>query len=284
MNNELIVNKLKELINSNGPDCLASAPYEVYKALIEAQTRSDGSSVTAGNSAADKKTAAMLLYVLITCPQGSYDAASIQSACSLNKKAAESIADIFSSLYSAENMAAWENNSFVGLHDFLAGELKISWTGEATWYPDGVEPSQHRSYSHYGYRKSYGEILEEVCVSCSYEAEIVLKPNSLFSTLEEDIKQNKKNNRKDNGTKGSLLLEELQEILRKNPYTTKEEINEFFTNTLCAHLDCEFEDFCTGDEYYPPVAEDFGTEYYVKKWAQENGFDVIKCEGEGSSV
>jgi len=96
-------------------------------------------------------------------------------------------------------------------------------------------------------------------VDCHYEARIILKPTKAVS---ED--------------------KELSKLLAKNPFTTKEAIYDLNTKRLREYLDYEFEDYCTEDDYYQPVVEDFGSnlEYALKSWSEENGFEYVSCEGD----
>ena len=98
-------------------------------------------------------------------------------------------------------------------------------------------------------------------VDCRYEARIILRPTKAVS---ED--------------------KELSKLLAKNPFTTKETIRDLFTKRLREYLDYEFEDYCTEDDYYQPVVEDFGInlEYDLKQWSKENGFEYVSCEGDGN--
>lgn len=45
----------------------------------------------------------------------------------------------------------------------------------------------------------------------------------------------------------------------------------------------EFEEYCTEDDYYPPVVVDFGSnmEYALPEWSKENGFEFVSWEGDG---
>lgn len=95
-------------------------------------------------------------------------------------------------------------------------------------------------------------------VDCHYKAEIVLEPTDKVA---------------DN--KG------LVQMLKKNPFTTKDVISKYFTESLCKYLDSEFEKDCISDDYYQPVVEDFEAEYCVKEWSRKNGFDFISCDGDG---
>lgn len=96
-------------------------------------------------------------------------------------------------------------------------------------------------------------------VDCRYEARIILRPTKAVS---ED--------------------KELSKLLAKNPFTTKEAIYDLFTKRLREYLDYDFEDYCTEDDYYQPVVEDFGSslEYALKSWSEENGFEYVSCEGD----
>ena len=95
-------------------------------------------------------------------------------------------------------------------------------------------------------------------VNCSYEANIVLKP------AEEAAKD-----------------KELTRQLKKNPFMGKDEIHKIFEEKLREYLDYEFEEYCTEDDYYQPIVEDFEIEYRVTEWSKKNGFEVIACDGDG---
>ena len=95
-------------------------------------------------------------------------------------------------------------------------------------------------------------------VDCYYDADIVLKP-----------------------TKESGETDGLKSMLKKNPFVTVEAIYKYYDKELCRHLDYEFEEYCTCDDYYQPVVEDFELEYDVTAWAKKNGFNVISCNGNG---
>ncbi len=95
-------------------------------------------------------------------------------------------------------------------------------------------------------------------VNCFYDAEIELHPTKMAG-------QNKN----------------LQKLLKKNPFMTKESIREFYEKKLKEYLDSEFEEYCTCDDYYEPVVEDFELTYDVEHWCKENGLEVVSCEGEG---
>ncbi len=96
-------------------------------------------------------------------------------------------------------------------------------------------------------------------VDCYYNAEIVLAP-----------------------TKNLVINEDLENQLRKNRFMKAEAISSLYGKELREYLDSEFEEYCTCDDYYQPVVEDFEIEYYIKEWCKKNEFTIISCEGEGN--
>ena len=97
-------------------------------------------------------------------------------------------------------------------------------------------------------------------VDCHYEARIILKP-----------------------TQGVSEDKALAKLLTKNPFTTKETIRDLFARRLQDYLDHEFDYYCTCEDYYQPVVEDFedNLEYDVKQWSEKNGFEFVSCDGDG---
>ena len=95
-------------------------------------------------------------------------------------------------------------------------------------------------------------------VDCYYNVDIVLAPE-----------------------KNLVVNEDLEKQLRKNRFMKTEAISSFYVKELRKYLDREFEEYCTCDDYYQPVVEDFEIEYYLKEWCKKNGFKLISCEGEG---
>ena len=95
-------------------------------------------------------------------------------------------------------------------------------------------------------------------VDCFYDADVILKPTK-------EVKNNK----------------ELQKRLKKNPFILLEAIYNFFDEELCDYLNREFEEYCTCDDYYQPVVEDFELEYRVNEWCKKYGFEIVSCEGGG---
>ena len=225
---EKAVEKLKEIIESKGPDYLTDEPYLAYKELID-------------SGSADKKTAGALLLFLVSdllknAPVEDAVALSklIQRECCLNKRMADKLAKIVGSLYSKDNKIEWKNKDKAGLQQFVKEKLLLEWRGESTWEGDGGSDF------------------------CHYTAKIVLSPK-----------------------KGFEADDKLKQAFEKNPFTSKEKIREHYTKKLVSYLDNEFEEYCTCDDYYEPVVEDFEAEYYTKKWCDENGFKLVSFEGDG---
>ena len=95
-------------------------------------------------------------------------------------------------------------------------------------------------------------------VDCHFKAEIVLKP-----------------------AESIIADEKLSGALDDNPFMTKEAIAEYYTKKIREHLDYEFEEYCTCEDYYQPVVEDFDIDDYVNEWCKKNGFAIVSCEGDG---
>lgn len=95
-------------------------------------------------------------------------------------------------------------------------------------------------------------------VDCYYRAEIMLYPT-------EDVVADK-----------GLL-----KMLDDNPFTTKEEISDYFRESLREHLDDTFEAYCIADDDYQPVCEEFDVDEYVSEWCDEYGLEMVYCVGSG---
>lgn len=225
-----LVNKLKELIDKNGPGYLYDQPYKTYQALIEADPT-------------EKKTAGAILLALVrginedVTKQTDMKGLSklIQDECCFNKRMADTVASVFLTLYSKDNSEKWKTKAMEGWKQFSGARLHIDWNGNAVW-EDGN-----------GY------------VACHYKAGIDLEPI-------EEIKPH----------------EELAKKLSQNPFMQVTEIQEFYQKSLQDYLDSEFEEYCTCDDYYQPVAEDFEIEYYLNEWSAKHGFELINYEGDGN--
>ena len=125
---ERIANRLKEIIDKNGPNYLMDEPYEMYMLLVESKT-------------ADRRTAGAILQLLVSdllqkvFSESDYEtlSRSIQKECSLNKKMADRLAAILLSLYSGKNKERWKTRDLEGLNQFLSEEFSFTWKGFAVW-------------------------------------------------------------------------------------------------------------------------------------------------------
>ena len=223
-----VAEKLKELIDENGPQYLTEEPYKVYSELIKSKT-------------ADRKTAGAILMLFVSgvteTVMSDDDPADlskrIQKECCFNKKMSDVLADIVLSLHSSKNEKEWKSKDMAGLDSFRKEKMHVKWSGFATWDAGGGG------------------------VDCYYDADMVIKP-----------------------TKKLVINDELSQLLKKNPFTKSEDIEKLFEKDLKEHLDYEFEDYCTCEDYYQPVVEDFELEAYLKDWCEDNGFEVVSCEGD----
>lgn len=230
-NTGYIVEYIKKLIDRNGPRYFKNEPYEVYRDLLEA-------------GATDRNTAALILHVLASAvvidADHSYDedmlSDTVRKECGINKRKADWIAHILSTVYSDDNKKEWERKNQEGLNQFLKEKFICSWNGFAVW--DAGNGT----------------------VDCHYEAEITMMP-----------------------TKTITRDEELSQKLKENPFMTKDSIHELFASRLIEYLSNKFEYYCTEDDYYQPVVEDFGgnMEYDLPEWCKENGFELVAFVGDG---
>ena len=68
----------------------------------------------------------------------------------------------------------------------------------------------------------------------------------------------------------------------EKPGFSEEDVIIALQDGLRDKLDQEFDDYCTEDDYYQPVVEDFEAEEYAREWAEERNIKLISFEGEGS--
>ncbi|HAX53749.1 MAG TPA: hypothetical protein DDY59_15020 [Lachnospiraceae bacterium] len=227
--NKSIVNKLKMLIDKNGPDYLSNEPYLTYRELTV-------------STAIDEKLAGAILLALVRgiCQDvRSYDnqemlSELIQKECCFNKKMSDGLAEIFFDLYSKDNEDVWETMKLSGWKQFLKSDFCCKWNGFSVWNTEGGS------------------------VDCHFEADIILKP-----------------------VETTGMDEELSCALSENPFMTQDAITECYKKRISRYLDYEFEEYCSCDDYYQPVVEDFEIDSYVKQWCKENEFELVSCEGDG---
>ena len=221
---EDIVKALKEIIDRNGPDYPADEPFQVYTELI-------------GSGNADRKTAAALLHLLAgglletADPGCDADVLSglIRREYSLNKKMADRLAIVLSTLYSHDNKREWRSKKREGLTQFLKEEFSYDWKGFAVW--DAGNGT----------------------VDCHYEASIILKPTKAISEDKELVKLLKKNPFTTKETIHDLFAGRLQDYLD----------HEFDYYCKCEdYYQPVIEDFGSNLEYdLPKWCEENGFEY-----------------------
>lgn len=78
---------------------------------------------------------------------------------------------------------------------------------------------------------------------------------------------------------------ELQKMLEKNPFMASGDIFGYYQSMLCDILDSDFEEYCSSDNYYPPVVEDYGGNFadIVNKFCKKHGMDLIASDYSGNS-
>jgi len=81
-----------------------------------------------------------------------------------------------------------------------------------------------------------------------------------------------------NGIRGP----EVRNLEMHAPGFTDKDVIEALNKSLRMDLDAEFEEYCTEDDYYQPVVEDFEAEALVREWAEARGIELIRFEGRGS--
>ncbi len=75
----------------------------------------------------------------------------------------------------------------------------------------------------------------------------------------------------------ALVEKDLKDKLRENPFLKAEDIRSYYENEIDGIICSEFEDYCTCDDYYPPVVEDFPDNIYYEmdKFLPEHGLERI---------
>ena len=94
-------------------------------------------------------------------------------------------------------------------------------------------------------------------VDCAYKATVKFKPDS------------------------DIHGPELKRLQIEKEDFSKEELYLALEKSLREMLDSEFEEYCTEDDYYQPVVEDFEAREYIREWAEERGLELLDFEGDG---
>lgn len=122
---------LLAIIAEQGPEYPEKNPYPTYTAMLK-------------RGADPKKARLVLLTLLADIPEMARKATkeelaeTIQKECCLKSKPAESLATMYTKLYSASQKAAWEEQKEEGFRTFCKETWTLEWEGESTWGDGGV--------------------------------------------------------------------------------------------------------------------------------------------------
>ncbi len=83
------------------------------------------------------------------------------------------------------------------------------------------------------------------------------------------------------GDEDMARMTSMDALETKIAFILSEAVYKLFDEELGEYLNREFEDYCTCDDYYQQVVEDFELEYHVKDWYKGNGFELVSYEGDG---
>ena len=81
------------------------------------------------------------------------------------------------------------------------------------------------------------------------------------------------------------VSEDLKKMLAKNPLVSAEEIFAHYADKLLQLLDDDFESYCTDDDYYQPVVEDYvdNFDYVVQDFCKKHGLEMVSSKFNGFS-
>lgn len=76
---------------------------------------------------------------------------------------------------------------------------------------------------------------------------------------------------------------ELKTLLQNNPFTSEEAICSYFDKRIQKELSADFDEYVTCEDYYPPVAEDYVSNFecLIREFCKRNGFKLLSFECEG---
>jgi hypothetical protein len=82
-----------------------------------------------------------------------------------------------------------------------------------------------------------------------------------------------------------LVKAEMKKLVETNPFVTAQEIFEIYQEELEDILNRDFREYSQGDDYYPPVAEDYDSNYLcvLEDFCAKHGFEIITYEFDGST-
>ena len=73
----------------------------------------------------------------------------------------------------------------------------------------------------------------------------------------------------------------IAKLMPSYEYASVDQLEESISKELRKQLDDQFEEYCTEDDYYEPVAEDFEFEYYLTDFCKDMGIEVIDTDYDG---
>lgn len=122
---------LLAIIAEQGPEYPEKNPYPTYTAMLD-------------KGADARKARLVLLTLLAGIPEKARKATkeelveAIQKECCLKSKPAESLATLYTKLYSTAQKEVWEEKKEEGFQAFCEGTWRLDWEGESTWWSRGV--------------------------------------------------------------------------------------------------------------------------------------------------
>ena len=130
MDYEKAQESLKAIIDEEGIDYLTREPYEVYESLLECMVEP---------ALCRTVLSALLAGIMDKVDGADITALSkwIQSECFFKKSVADNLAEMFISLFSDENKAAWDEHTEEGFRNFCESEWEYKFHGEHTWHHGG---------------------------------------------------------------------------------------------------------------------------------------------------
>ncbi len=81
------------------------------------------------------------------------------------------------------------------------------------------------------------------------------------------------------------VRKENKKELKENPYLSSKYFYDKYKGELDIELDNDFEYYCTCDDYYPPVAEDYidNCQSLLEKYFDKHGFELLSFDGDGET-
>lgn len=127
-----ILDMLLAIIAEKGPKYPEKNPYSTYQTLLK-------------QGADAKKARLILLTLAANIPEKAQGMSQeelskvIQEECCLKSKPAESLATMYTKLYSPAQRTAWDSQKEGGFRAFCEGSWTLKWDGKDVWYHDGDE-------------------------------------------------------------------------------------------------------------------------------------------------